>query len=56
MIVMNINKTSLAIIAIVATFGILTTSTTIQRAMGTSITTTTTTLPLSLGNPYYVEV
>jgi hypothetical protein len=54
MIVMNINKTSLAIIAIVATFGILTTSTTIQRAMGTSITTTTT-LPLSLGNPYYVE-
>jgi hypothetical protein len=52
---MNINKISLAVvIAIVATFGMLTTSTTIQRAMGTSITTNTT-LPLSLGNPYYVE-
>ena len=54
---MNINKTSLAVvIAIVATFGMLTTFTTIQRAMGTTNTTnTTTTLPLSLGNPYYVE-
>lgn len=52
---MNINKTSLAVvIAIVVTLGMLTTSTTttIQRAMGTNITTT---LPLSLGNPYYVE-
>jgi hypothetical protein len=47
--------TSLAVVtAIVVTLGMLTTSTTtiIQRAMGT---TTTTTLPLSLGNPYYVE-
>jgi hypothetical protein len=51
---MNNNKTSsLAVFAILATLGMLTTSTTIQRAMGTNNTTTT--LPLTLGNPYYAE-
>jgi Na+-transporting NADH:ubiquinone oxidoreductase subunit NqrD len=51
---MNNNKISLAVFGIVAALGMLTTST-IQRAMGTNITTTTTTLHLTLGNPYYVE-
>jgi hypothetical protein len=52
---LNNNKT-IAVFAIVAALGMLTRST-IQRAMGTNITTTTTTttLPLTLGNPYYVE-
>lgn len=51
---MNINKTSLAVFAIVVTLGTLTTSTTIQRAMGSN-STTNPTVPLTLGNPYYVE-
>jgi hypothetical protein len=49
----NNNKTSLAVFAIVVTLGMLATSASIQRAMAANITNTT--LPLNLGNPYYIE-
>ena len=55
----NNNKTSLAIFfTIVATLGMLAASTTVQRVMAALPSGTTNTmisLPLTLGNPYYIE-